>query len=75
MKTVGELKDFIRNLPDDLLIVTSGSDHSYNLGVVANEEKAEFDPKTRTMPNMWEYWDEGNKNKKSNKVIDVLVIQ
>jgi hypothetical protein len=71
MKTVGELKDFIRNLPDHLIIVTSGSDHSYNLGVTVNEEQAEIDPKTKEM---WEYYDEGNKNKKSNKVIDVLTI-
>ena len=71
MKTVGELKDFIKNMPDDRIIVTPGFDHSYHLGVEASKEEAELDPKTK---NMWEYWDEENKNKKSNKLIDVLLI-
>lgn len=74
MTNVGQLKKVLEQIPDETPVVTSGSDHSY-CHIKAFVEQAEFDPKTRTMPNMWEYYDEGNKNKKSNKVIDVLAIR
>ena len=74
MTNAGQLKNLLINIPDETPVVTPGSDHSY-YHIDASVEQAEIDPKTRTMPNMWEYFDDDNKNKKSNKVIDVLVIK
>ena len=73
MITIGQLKKMFveENIPDDTVIVTSGSDHSYQ-HVQASIEEAELDLKSRLM---WEYYDKDSKNKKSNKVISVLVIQ
>ena len=71
MTNAGKLKEMLKSVPDETLIVTTGSDHSY-VCAEASEEQAELDPKTR---GMWEYWDEENKNKKSNKVINVFVIK
>jgi hypothetical protein len=71
MITVGQLKKNLDGVPDDVIVVTTGSDHSYNKVQSASQEPAEIDPRTKEM---WEYWDEGNKNKKSNKVIDVFAI-
>jgi hypothetical protein len=71
MITVGQLKKELEGVPDNVAIVTTGSDHSYNKVQSVSKEPAEIDPRTKEM---WEYYGEGNKNKKSNKVIDVFVI-
>ncbi len=68
---VGELRKYLAELNSNDPVVVSGSDHSYRLASVS-AEAAEIDLKTREM---WEYYDEGNKNKKSNRVINVVVIQ
>jgi len=69
---IKKLKETIANLSDDMFVVMEGFDHSYNKIECASVVEAELDPKTREM---WEYYDEENKCKKSNKVIDVLLIQ
>lgn len=79
--TVGELRQLIKDLPDNMIIVAPGSDHSYNLTNVQVVKAAEikyhndkFTDGTRGISYMWEYYDEGNRSLKSTKIKDVLLV-
>jgi hypothetical protein len=59
---IGELKKLIEALPDDMLVVMPGSDHSYN---VAHGGTAEAEvQRSRRGHVMWmaEYYDERNRS-------------
>lgn len=67
-----ELKKLIANLPDNMEVVVSGTDHSYigidnGSGVV----KAETFPKSKHLS---QYYDDENKSDPKNKVIKVFWI-
>jgi hypothetical protein len=70
--TVGELRTIIAEMDSSTPVVITGSDHSYMNVYNASKEDAEIDLKTREM---WEYYDDESKCKKSNRVIEVLVIE
>jgi hypothetical protein len=38
--TIKQLKEKIKNLPDDMLVVLPGSDHSYSIGFYTGKETA-----------------------------------
>lgn len=69
MKT-GELKAYLKNIPDDLDIVVSGSDHSYIKIDDVCEDKAE----QHKNGNLSEYYDQANLSHPKNKVIKVFRI-
>lgn len=73
-KTVKELKELLKDLPDDMRLVVSGSDHSYDTAY-AGVVRAEIDySKSGMVKYMWEYYDEGNRSMKTSKVEEVLLV-
>lgn len=68
INTVGKLKELIKDLPDDTVILTEGSDHSYyrpNIHV----GPAEF-----WKGDYFEYYDEGNMFEGGKKIEKTLII-
>lgn len=71
MKVV-DLKKLINDLPDDMEVVLSGSDHSYaKIGRFSAIVKAEFFPKQKHFA---QYYDEHNKSDPDNPVVNVFWI-
>lgn len=72
--TVGELKQLIEKLPEDTIVVRSGSDHSYDPVPKRDIElvEAEYLPKKEYF---WEYYNEENRSfKTATKIIKVLKV-
>jgi hypothetical protein len=72
MMTVGALKEILKTVPDDTVIVTSGSDHSYEpVGQFqASMVTAEYVKKSHYFG---EYWDDDSMSPGAVK-IEVIVI-
>jgi hypothetical protein len=69
---VKDLKKLLESAPDDLEVVVSGSDHSYNrVGRGSKVVKAELFPKQKHLS---QYWDDANKSEPSNPVVEVFWI-
>jgi hypothetical protein len=68
---VKELREFIKNLPDDMLIVTAGRDHSYIM--IQNADVYKIVSNGKIMSEL--YLDEENiVLEKGDKVQEVLII-
>jgi hypothetical protein len=69
---MSELKKLIANLPDDMEVVVSGSDHSYNkIGRRSRVVKSEFFP---GHDHMSQFWGDDHKSDSSNPIIEVFWI-
>lgn len=69
---VSELKKLLADVPDDMEVVVSGGDHSYNyVGRGTGVIEVEYFPKYRHMA---QYYDDENKNDPKNPVIEVFWI-
>ena len=68
--TVGELKEKIKGLDEKVLVVTRGSDHTYDPSRFGRQDKAE-DLETGLI---FEYFNEESRSLKTSKIIDVFVI-
>jgi len=69
---VSELKKLLADVPDDMEVVVSGGDHSYNyVGRGTGIIEVEYFPKYRHMA---QYYDDDNKSDPNNPVIEVFWI-
>lgn len=66
---VGELKRILADVPDDVLVVSGGHDHSYYPATAAPAD-AELMPGGE----MAEYWDDANMSYPTSKKIKVFVV-
>ena len=73
-KNIGELKKLIADLPDEMKLVTPGSDHSYDTASASVQQAEVKYSKGGRIDYMWEYYDEGNRSYKTTKIEEVLVI-
>lgn len=73
--TVNQLRKLIANLPGEMLVVTPGSDHSYDMGG-ARVDKAEIlrNSKRGHVIAMGEYYDERNRASGTSTIEQVLVV-
>jgi membrane protein implicated in regulation of membrane protease activity len=74
---IADLKKLIAELPDEMEVVVSGSDHSYNFvgrGTSAIKAEAWYDTRNR-IKHLGQYWD-GAENNEDNpgKIIEVFWI-
>lgn len=69
---VAELKKLLADIPDDMEVVVSGNDHSYEyVGRACGVIEVEYFPKYRHMA---QYYDDENKSDPKNPVIEVFWI-
>lgn len=69
---VSELKKLLADVSDDMEVVVSGGDHSYNyVGRGTGVIEVEYFPKYR---HMGQYYDDDNKSDPNNPVIEVFWI-
>ena len=72
---IKDLKEMIKDLPDEMQVVVPGSDHSYYKGS-AGVAQAEimYGKNGKHIQDMWEYYDEGNRSYKTTKIENVFVV-
>ena len=72
--TVKDLREYLGQLPDDMLVVMPTSDHHYEVARNISVEPSEIKRQGGKVLWLCEYYDEGNRSQKTTKIQDVLVI-